>query len=122
MKTCPALIFHLLKNDIHHLKIDLIDQSAVFQDRNKLCRRKHASLRIDPSCKCFLVTDLHICSSDDGLVKSLDPVFIDGLLKMIDHILAAEFHFQHFLIKESVIGIVVVLIQITGVLCPVAGK
>ena len=116
------LDLHLLQDLIHHIQIHFIDQPCILQHRDKVCRRQHPLDGIDPPGQSLLITYLSGSRTDNGLVKGLNPAFLQCLIQMIDHVLPSGLTFQHGCIKSDVSRLPDITYRITCIPRPVTGK
>ena len=112
---------HFFKNFINHVKVKLIYTVGFLKHRDKVLRAYHAFLGIDPSCKSFLITDMIVGCSEDGLMVNLYPFFFQSPVQVLHDIALLIKGCDHGLIEVINMGIISLLVRITSKLGPVTG-
>ena len=65
-----------------HPLADLIDQAGIFRNRDKFCRRDHASFRVVPTQQRLEAGYAVIVEPDAGLKVDFELLVVDGLVKI----------------------------------------
>ena len=86
MRVHPAT--HIAACTANNLQVKLMDEARLFKHRNELVGVDGATLWVFPAREGLLVTDLARRHVHDGLVVHLDVALLNGLVKVVEHVLA----------------------------------
>jgi hypothetical protein len=64
---------------VEHPEAELIDQAAVFRDRDEFRRRDHAAFRMPPPQQCLAARDIAVLDIDHRLIVNLHAAVGDRL-------------------------------------------
>ena len=99
-----------------------MNEMELLESVDKITRRQHPHLRIDPAHECFITAYLSGLYTNDRLIEYLDVFILYGFIDMIDDILLlAELITQHLVIY-AVVYIVPALDTVTCKSCMIARK
>ena len=114
-------LLHLAENLFGDKKIQLIDQTGIFQNGNELPRGQEPFFGIDPARQGLVITNPAVGCPYDRLIIDLDPVLSDRTVKILYDVTMKLRFLEHLVAEIAVSGGVARSVSVTGHLGPVTG-
>ena len=98
------LLLHGGQRLVHHVQIQFVDEARLLQRGDELRRGQQPLVRVNPPCQRLLVADAAVGRADNGLEIGLNPALAEGLVQMLQDVIAVVRRLQKGGVEAAAAG------------------